>query len=94
MRRILPLMLMSLALAACGGPPTKTLTEAQTAINGADRGRGAGSVEDRELHHGVEQAQRLVMRDMLLRLRRQEVRQAQMGRGVGHGCSGGLGSKL
>ena len=35
MRRILPLMLMSLALAACGGPPTKTLTEAQTAINGA-----------------------------------------------------------
>jgi hypothetical protein len=59
------------------------------AVGRAGRGRGARAVEDRELHHGIEQAQRLVVGDMLLRLRRQEVRQAQMGRGVGHGKSPG-----
>ena len=35
--------------------------------------RGACPVENRELHHGIEQAQRLVVGDMLLRLGRQKV---------------------
>jgi len=57
------------------------------AVGGAGRGRGARAVQDRELHHGIEQTQGLVVGDMLLCLRRQEIGQAQMGRGVGHGKS-------
>lgn len=49
--------------------------------------RDARAVEDRQLHHGVEQAQGLVVGDMLLRLGGLKIRQAQMGRGVGHGKS-------
>lgn len=57
------------------------------AICGACGGRGARPAENRQLHHCVEEAQRLVVGDMLLRLGRQEVWQAQMGRAVGHGKS-------
>jgi len=42
------------------------------AIGGAGRRGGARAVEDGLLHHGVEQPQRLVVRDVLLGLRRQE----------------------
>ena len=42
-------------------------------------------VEDGELHEPVEQPQRLVDGDMLLRLRRQQVGQQEVGAGVGHG---------
>ena len=41
-------------------------------------------VENGELHEAVEQPQRLVDGDMLLRLRREEVRQQEVGAGVGH----------
>ena len=64
------------------------------AVGRAGRGRSARAVKDRELHHGIEQAQRLVVGDMLLRLRGQKIWQAQMGRGVRHGDSRGLGSEL
>jgi hypothetical protein len=48
------------------------------------RGRGRRRTrDDGEMHAGVEDAQRLVMGDVLLRLRRVEIRQAKMGR-VGH----------
>ena len=55
------------------------------AVGRARRRRGQVPVEDRELHEPVEQPQRLVDGDVLLRLRRQEVRQQEVGAGVGHG---------
>src|SRR5690606_21291745 len=61
--------------------------EVPVSVRGARGWRGAGPVEDRELDHGVEEAQGLVVGDMLLCLRRQKVGQAQMGRGVRHGKS-------
>ena len=45
------------------------------------------AVEDRELDEPVEDPQRLVVGDMLLGLRREDVGQQQMGRGVGHGMA-------
>ena len=55
------------------------------AVGRARRRRGQVPVEDRELHQPVEQPQRLVDGDVLLRLRRQEIRQQEMRAGVGHG---------
>ena len=56
------------------------------AVGRAGRRRGQVAVEDGELHEPVEQPQRLVDGDMLLRLRREQVRQQEVGAGVGHGC--------
>jgi hypothetical protein len=41
--------------------------------------RGARAVEDRQLHHGIEQTQGFVVGDMLLGLGRQKVWQAKRG---------------
>ena len=49
--------------------------------------RGAHPIKDGQLHHGIKQAQGLVVGDMLLGLGGQKIGQAQMGRGVGHGSS-------
>ena len=56
---------------------------------GGRHGQVAG--QHRQLHHHVQKAQRLVVGDVLLRLRRQDQGQLQDGRGVGHGaCPRGL----
>jgi siroheme synthase len=56
------------------------------AIGGAGRRRGQVAVENRELDEPVEDPQRLVVSDVLLGLRREDVGQQEMGRGVGHGA--------
>ena len=55
------------------------------AIGGAAGRRCQVPIENREMDEPVEQPQRLVVGDMLLGLRRQNVGQQEMGRGVGHG---------
>ena len=57
------------------------------AVGGARWGCCQIPVEDRELDETVEDPQRLVMGDVLLCLRRQDVGQQEMGRGVGHGMA-------
>ena len=57
------------------------------AVGRARRRRGQVPVEHGELHEAVEQPQRLVDGDVLLRLRREQIRQQEMGAGVGHGTS-------
>ncbi len=57
------------------------------AIGGAAGRRCQIPVEDGELDEPVEDPQRLVVGDMLLGLRRQDVGQQEMGRGVGHGMA-------
>ena len=57
------------------------------AVGRAARRRGQVAVEHGELHQPVEQPQRLVVGDVLLRLAREQVRQQEVGAGVGHGCS-------
>ena len=42
-------------------------------------------VQHRKLHHGIQRPQRLVVSDMLLRLRRQNMAQHRVGGDVGHG---------
>ena len=54
-------------------------------VGGARGRRGARAVQHGQLHHGVEQAQRLIMGDMLLRLRGQNIGQQQVAGGIGHG---------
>jgi hypothetical protein len=44
-------------------------------------------VEDGKLDEPVEDPQRLVVGDVLLGLRRQDVGQQEMGRGIGHGVA-------
>src|SRR5690606_10045160 len=57
------------------------------AVGGAAGRRRQIPIEDGELDESVEQPQRLVVGDMLLCLRRQDVGQKQMGGGIGHGRS-------
>ena len=57
------------------------------AIGGAAGRRCQIAVEHGKLHEPVEDPQRLVVGDMLLGLRRQDVGQQEMGRGVGHGMA-------
>ena len=54
------------------------------AVGWADGWGGAGSVEDRQLHHRIQQPQRLIVGDMLLRLRSQDVGQQEVGGDIGH----------
>ena len=57
------------------------------AIGGAAGRRCQIPIEDGKLHEPVEDPQRFVVGDMLLGLRREDVGQQEMGRGVGHGMA-------
>ena len=68
-------------------PVAAAAHDVAVAIGRAAGRRGQVAVEDGKLHEPVEQPQRLVVGDMLLGLRREDVRQQQVGRRIRHGLA-------